>query len=145
MGLLTGDVHIKSEAPCLIMTTEILRYMTTEILRYMTTEILRYMYMYMFTVRDCEIRSSWMDMYKSIVAPDVYKGLDAQMCIVCRSMLYNGSDVIRDVEWVIFDEVHYINDSEVRSCIYIYIYIPCCLAWLFILTFLLPSFLLISH
>lgn len=31
-------------------------------------------------------------------------------------MLYNGSDVIRDVEWVIFDEVHYINDSEVSSC-----------------------------
>lgn len=31
-----------------------------------------------------------------------------------RSMLYNGSDVIRDVEWVIFDEVHYINDSEVH-------------------------------
>ena len=30
-------------------------------------------------------------------------------------MLYNGSDVIRDVEWVIFDEVHYINDSEVHS------------------------------
>lgn len=29
-------------------------------------------------------------------------------------MLYNGSDVIRDVEWVVFDEVHYINDSEVR-------------------------------
>ena len=43
----------------------------------------------------------------------MYKGLDAQMCIICRSMLYNGSDVIRDVEWVIFDEVHYINDSEV--------------------------------
>ena len=31
-------------------------------------------------------------------------------------MLYNGSDVIRDVEWVIFDEVHYINDSEVCTC-----------------------------
>ena len=29
-------------------------------------------------------------------------------------MLYNGSDVIRDLEWVIFDEVHYINDAEVR-------------------------------
>ena len=29
-------------------------------------------------------------------------------------MLYNGSDVIRDVEWVVFDEVHYINDSEVK-------------------------------
>ena len=31
------------------------------------------------------------------------------------SMLYNGSDTIRDVEWVIFDEVHYINDEEVRG------------------------------
>lgn len=30
-----------------------------------------------------------------------------------RSMLYNGSEVIRDLEWVIFDEVHYINDAEV--------------------------------
>jgi len=30
-------------------------------------------------------------------------------------MLYNGSDVIRDLEWVIFDEVHYINDAEVSS------------------------------
>ncbi|XP_074653939.1 superkiller complex protein 2-like isoform X2 [Tubulanus polymorphus] len=31
---------------------------------------------------------------------------------ILRSMLYNGSDVIRDLEWVIFDEVHYINDQE---------------------------------
>lgn len=30
-------------------------------------------------------------------------------------MLYNGSEVIRDLEWVIFDEVHYINDAEVRG------------------------------
>ena len=30
-------------------------------------------------------------------------------------MLYNGSDVIRDVEWVIFDEIHYINDADVSS------------------------------
>ena len=29
IGLLTGDVQIKTEAPCLIMTTEILRYMYT--------------------------------------------------------------------------------------------------------------------
>ncbi|KAI6224977.1 Helicase SKI2W-like [Aphelenchoides besseyi] len=29
-----------------------------------------------------------------------------------RSMLYNGSEVIRELEWVIFDEVHYINDEE---------------------------------
>lgn len=31
---------------------------------------------------------------------------------ILRSMLYNGSDLIRDLEWVIFDEVHYINDAE---------------------------------
>ena len=31
---------------------------------------------------------------------------------VLRSMLYNGSEVIRELEWVIFDEVHYINDIE---------------------------------
>jgi len=31
---------------------------------------------------------------------------------ILRSMLYKGADLIRDVEWVIFDEVHYINDQE---------------------------------
>jgi antiviral helicase SKI2 len=56
VGLLTGDVQIRPEAPCVIMTTEIL-----------------------------------------------------------RSMLYRGADMIRDVEFVIFDEVHYINDLEVRN------------------------------
>lgn len=34
---------------------------------------------------------------------------------ILRSMLYRGSDLIRDVEFVIFDEVHYINDLEVKS------------------------------
>ena len=31
---------------------------------------------------------------------------------ILRSMLYNGSDIIRDLEYVVFDEVHYINDRE---------------------------------
>lgn len=31
---------------------------------------------------------------------------------ILRSMLYKGADLIRDVEFVIFDEVHYINDAE---------------------------------
>ncbi|GAX76723.1 hypothetical protein CEUSTIGMA_g4170.t1 [Chlamydomonas eustigma] len=53
VGLLTGDVQLKTTSPCLIMTTEIL-----------------------------------------------------------RSMLYKGADVIRDVEWVVFDEVHYVNDAD---------------------------------
>ncbi|KAF5833367.1 P-loop containing nucleoside triphosphate hydrolase protein [Dunaliella salina] len=38
-------------------------------------------------------------------------------CLICtteilRSMLYKGADVIRDVEWVVFDEVHYVNDVD---------------------------------
>ncbi|KAK4538515.1 hypothetical protein CDCA_CDCA18G4540 [Cyanidium caldarium] len=53
VGLITGDVSIQPSAPCLVMTTEIL-----------------------------------------------------------RSMLYRGADLIRDVEWVVFDEVHYVNDEE---------------------------------
>lgn len=31
---------------------------------------------------------------------------------ILRSMLYCGSDVVRDLEFVIFDEVHYINNVE---------------------------------
>eukprot|EP00775_Hariotina_reticulata_P010880 gene10880-11034_t len=53
VGLLTGDVQINPQAPCLIMTTEVL-----------------------------------------------------------RSMLYKGADVVRDIEFVVFDEVHYVNDAE---------------------------------
>ena len=29
---------------------------------------------------------------------------------ILRNMLYKGHDIIRDIEWVIFDEVHYLND-----------------------------------
>ncbi len=53
MGILTGDVSIKNDAQCLIMTTEIL-----------------------------------------------------------QSLLYKSSSMLDSVEWVIFDEVHYINDNE---------------------------------
>ena len=31
---------------------------------------------------------------------------------VLRSMLYNNSPGLQDVEWVILDEIHYINDAE---------------------------------
>ena len=34
------------------------------------------------------------------------------MFFSCFSMLYRGADLIRDIEWVIFDEVHYVNDTE---------------------------------
>lgn len=36
---------------------------------------------------------------------------------ILRSMLYKGADLIRDVEFVIFDEVHYVNDAEVMRLI----------------------------
>lgn len=31
---------------------------------------------------------------------------------ILRSMLYRGSEVMREVSWVIFDEVHYLRDKE---------------------------------
>ncbi|KAI8915772.1 rRNA-processing arch domain-containing protein [Gorgonomyces haynaldii] len=31
---------------------------------------------------------------------------------ILRSMLYRGSDMVREVAWVIFDEVHYMRDKE---------------------------------
>ena len=53
VGIITGDVTIKPDASCLIMTTEIL-----------------------------------------------------------RTLLYRGSDMVRDIEWVIFDEVHYVSNKD---------------------------------
>lgn len=31
---------------------------------------------------------------------------------VLRSMLYRGSEIIREVAWVVFDEIHYMRDRE---------------------------------
>jgi replicative superfamily II helicase len=48
---------------------------------------------------------------------------------ILRSMLYKGADLIRDVEFVIFDEVHYVNDAEVSTENLAYIQYLCKLAW----------------
>ncbi|KAG7669038.1 hypothetical protein Ndes2526A_g00745 [Nannochloris sp. 'desiccata'] len=53
VGLMTGDVTLNPNAPCIVMTTEIL-----------------------------------------------------------RSMIYKGSELLREVAWVVFDEVHYMKDRE---------------------------------
>lgn len=37
---------------------------------------------------------------------------------ILQSMLYCASDVLRDLEFVIFDEVHYINNEDVRNIDY---------------------------
>lgn len=31
---------------------------------------------------------------------------------ILRNMLYRGSEVMREVKWVIFDEIHYMRDRE---------------------------------
>ncbi|TKR94081.1 hypothetical protein L596_008418 [Steinernema carpocapsae] len=61
-----------------------------------------------------ELRSQFKDV--GLVTGDIQINTKAS-CIVMtteilRSMLYNGSEAIRELEWVIFDEVHYINDDE---------------------------------
>jgi hypothetical protein len=35
-------------------------------------------------------------------------------------MLYNDSSYLKDVEWVIFDEVHYINDAVSPHFTYVF-------------------------
>jgi hypothetical protein len=51
-----------------------------------------------------------------LITGDLQIGADSSCLImtteILRSMLYRGADLIRDIEWVIFDEVHYINDTE---------------------------------
>ncbi|KAJ5143872.1 uncharacterized protein N7515_002659 [Penicillium bovifimosum] len=51
-----------------------------------------------------------------ILTGDVQINAEASCLImtteILRSMLYRGADLIRDVEFVIFDEVHYVNDTE---------------------------------
>jgi len=51
-----------------------------------------------------------------IMTGDVSINTDASCLIltteILRSMLYKGADLIRDIEWVIFDECHYVNDLE---------------------------------
>lgn len=51
-----------------------------------------------------------------IITGDVSINPDASCLVmtteILRSMLYKGADLIRDLSHVIFDEVHYLNDSE---------------------------------
>jgi len=51
-----------------------------------------------------------------IVTGDVSMNPQASCVImtteILRNNLYRGAEMIRDIEWVIFDEVHYINNAE---------------------------------
>lgn len=64
-----------------------------------------------------------------LLTGDIQLNQDAPILImtteILLQMLYNGSELIRDIEWVIFDEVHYINDAD-RGHVYeeIFILLP---------------------
>jgi antiviral helicase SKI2 len=51
-----------------------------------------------------------------IVTGDVSLNKDASCVImtteILRNMLYRGSDSIKNIEWIIFDEIHYINNDS---------------------------------
>lgn len=51
-----------------------------------------------------------------LITGDVSVNAEAQLLImtteILRSMLYRGVDLIRDLEWVIFDEVHWASNPE---------------------------------
>ena len=95
VGLITGDVQISPEAPCLIMTTEILRSVFVPTLP---------------SVFPPSPFIPVLCLYPLLSSPT---SSFIPLPVSHRSMLYSGSDVIRDLEWVVFDEVHYINDAEV--------------------------------
>jgi superfamily II DNA/RNA helicase len=63
-----------------------------------------------------EFRKSFGEENVGIITGDVSINPEASCLImtteILRSMLYKGADLIRECEWVIFDEVHYVNDPS---------------------------------
>lgn len=63
-----------------------------------------------------DFKEDFDDVSVGLITGDVQINADANCLImtteILRSMLYKGADLIRDVEFVIFDEVHYVNDQD---------------------------------
>lgn len=63
-----------------------------------------------------DFRETFKDVGVGLITGDVQINPEANCLImtteILRSMLYRGADLIRDVEFVIFDEVHYVNDQD---------------------------------
>lgn len=63
-----------------------------------------------------DFKETFDDVNIGLITGDVQINPDANCLImtteILRSMLYRGADLIRDVEFVIFDEVHYVNDQD---------------------------------
>lgn len=63
-----------------------------------------------------DFKETFEDVGVGLITGDVQINPEAGCLImtteILRSMLYRGADLIRDVEFVIFDEVHYVNDQD---------------------------------
>ncbi|AET38750.1 SKI complex RNA helicase subunit SKI2 Ecym_3257 [Eremothecium cymbalariae DBVPG len=63
-----------------------------------------------------DFKEDFTDVDVGLITGDVQINSEANCLImtteILRSMLYRGADLIRDVEFVIFDEVHYVNDQD---------------------------------
>ena len=63
-----------------------------------------------------DFKETFDDVEIGLITGDVQINPEANCLImtteILRSMLYRGADLIRDVEFVIFDEVHYVNDQD---------------------------------
>lgn len=63
-----------------------------------------------------DFKETFEDLDVGLLTGDVQINPEANCLImtteILRSMLYRGADLIRDVEFVIFDEVHYVNDQD---------------------------------
>lgn len=63
-----------------------------------------------------DFKGAFKDLDIGLITGDVQINPEANCLImtteILRSMLYRGADLIRDVEFVIFDEVHYVNDID---------------------------------
>ena len=60
-----------------------------------------------------DFKETFKDIDVGLITGDVQINPEANCLImtteILRSMLYRGADLIRDVEFVIFDEVHYVT------------------------------------
>lgn len=95
VGLMTGDVTINPTASCLVMTTEVKKnnnfVWSWDIITFASYILIEECFWC------CSIQRSVND-----------KLLLSQ---ILRSMLYRGSEIMREVAWVIFDEIHYMRDT----------------------------------
>lgn len=88
VGLMTGDVTINPTASCLVMTTEV------------------------------RCSGGWKSRLSIRPSRATGRVLSAVFSFqILRSMLYRGSEIMREVAWVIFDEIHYMRDAGVYRSI----------------------------